>query len=120
MQPNKVKARGSLIVQASKKGFVRSGVDILKPGSDIIEILATDKLIHEVERVCGGENPEPALVQRAKLILKDHERALLEAIGKLADVSDGDDSPDRIQYLSQEPQSRAHIFPNNRSRSHCK
>ena len=53
VQPNKMKARGSLIVQASKKGFVHSGVDILKPGSDIIEILATDKLIHEVSMILG-------------------------------------------------------------------
>ncbi|KAG1358686.1 protein EMSY-LIKE 3 [Cocos nucifera] len=102
--PSTGKARGSLIVQTSKKGFVHSGVENLKPGSDIIEILATDKLIHEVERVCGVENPDPAQIEKVKIMLRGHERALLEAIGRLADVSD-DDSPDhgQHQYPSGEP-----------------
>lgn len=48
--PSTGKARGSLIVQTSKLGFVHSGAENLKPGSDIIEIRATDKLIHEVSK----------------------------------------------------------------------
>ncbi|XP_008789421.1 protein EMSY-LIKE 3-like isoform X2 [Phoenix dactylifera] len=107
--PNTGKARGSLIVQTSKKGFVHSGAENLKPGSETIEIRATDKLIHEVERVCGVENPDPAQVEKAKVMLRDQERALLEAIGKLADVSD-DDSPNRRQhqYSSREPKRNGH------------
>ncbi|XP_043691296.1 protein EMSY-LIKE 3-like isoform X2 [Telopea speciosissima] len=67
-----------------------------KKRSDTIEIRATDKLIHEVERVIyGGGEPDPFEVEKAKLILKEHERAILEALDKLADVSDGEDSPDR-------------------------
>nr|XP_010910438.3 protein EMSY-LIKE 3 [Elaeis guineensis] len=107
--PSTGKARGSLIVQTSKKGLVRSGAENLKPGSDIIEIHATDKLIHEVERVCGVENPDPAHVEKAKIMLRDQERALLEAIGKLADVSD-DDSPNQRQHQhpSREPKGNEH------------
>ncbi|XP_010932670.1 protein EMSY-LIKE 3 isoform X6 [Elaeis guineensis] len=102
--PSTGKARGSLIVQTSKKGFVHSGVENLKPRSDIIEILATDQLIHEVERICSVENPDPAQIEKVKIMLRGHERALLEAIGRLADVSD-DDSPDPGQhrYPSGEP-----------------
>ncbi|WOL03114.1 hypothetical protein Cni_G11834 [Canna indica] len=65
-----LKARGSLIVQSSKMGFVHPGMENLKPRSEIIEIRATDKLILEVERICGVRNPDPAQLQKAKLILK--------------------------------------------------
>ncbi|XP_042512044.1 protein EMSY-LIKE 3-like isoform X2 [Macadamia integrifolia] len=70
-----------------------------KKRSDTIEIRPTDKLIHEVERViCGGGETDPRQVEKAKLILKEHERAILEALDKLADVSDGEDSPDRSRH----------------------
>ncbi|XP_010932666.1 protein EMSY-LIKE 4 isoform X3 [Elaeis guineensis] len=68
--PSTGKARGSLIVQTSKKGFVHSGVENLKPRSDIIEILATDQLIHEVERICSVENPDPAQIEKVKIMLR--------------------------------------------------
>ncbi|XP_078437486.1 uncharacterized protein LOC144708065 [Wolffia australiana] len=59
---------------------------------DIIEIHATEELINEVERVCRGENPDPVQVQRAKTMLKDHERALVQAIARLARISTDDGS----------------------------
>ncbi|XP_042520131.1 protein EMSY-LIKE 1-like isoform X2 [Macadamia integrifolia] len=66
---------------------------------DIIEIRATDELIREVERVIyGGREPDPLQVEKAKLILKEHENAILEALDKLADVSDGEDSPDQLWH----------------------
>ncbi|KAF3777593.1 EMSY-LIKE 3 protein [Nymphaea thermarum] len=42
----------------------------------------------KVERVCGVENPNPALLEKAKLILKEHEKSLLEAIAKLESMAD--------------------------------
>ncbi|XP_042412341.1 protein EMSY-LIKE 3-like [Zingiber officinale] len=87
-QPSITKARGSLKVQSSNKSFAQSSIDNVKSGSDIIEIPATDAVIHEVEKICGADNPDPAQVQRAKALLMNHERALLEAIAKLADASD--------------------------------
>uniref|UniRef100_A0A1D1XPP2 Protein EMSY n=1 Tax=Anthurium amnicola TaxID=1678845 RepID=A0A1D1XPP2_9ARAE len=80
------KGRGSIPVQSSRKGSGPSGYlrgNVLKSGPNMIEIRATEKLIHEVKRICGGENPDPRQVERAKLILREHERALLEAIAKL-------------------------------------
>ncbi|XP_074575973.1 protein EMSY-LIKE 4-like [Curcuma longa] len=87
-QPSITKARGSLKVQSSNKSFAQSSIDNVKSRSDIIEIPATDAVIHEVEKICGADNPDPAQVQRAKALLMNHERALLEAIAKLADASD--------------------------------
>ncbi|KAJ4969744.1 hypothetical protein NE237_002843 [Protea cynaroides] len=67
--------------------------------SDTIELRATDKLIDEVERVVyGGGELDSFQLENAKLILKDHERAILDALDKLADVSDGEDFPDRSRH----------------------
>ncbi|XP_010266719.1 PREDICTED: protein EMSY-LIKE 3-like [Nelumbo nucifera] len=102
--------KGRAPVFQSKKGFPPPGVDNVKKRSDIIEIRATDKLIREVERVIyGGEESDPVQVEKAKLILREHERAIVEALDKLADVSD-DDSPDqpRQRYIHKEMKRNGH------------
>ncbi|MQM16128.1 hypothetical protein Taro_049083 [Colocasia esculenta] len=76
---------------------MRQGGNILMSGPHTFEIRSTEELIHEVERICGGKNPDPHKVERARLILKEHERALVEAISKLADVPDDDDPPNPRQ-----------------------
>ncbi|XP_028126392.1 uncharacterized protein LOC114323106 [Camellia sinensis] len=49
--------------------------------------------------ICGREvNPDLVQVEKAKAILMEHEVAILEVLAKLADVSDGDDSPKQFQY----------------------
>lgn len=50
-QPSITKARGSLKVQSSNKSFAQSSIDNVKSRSDIIEIPATDAVIHEVNIV---------------------------------------------------------------------
>ncbi|XP_044483784.1 protein EMSY-LIKE 3-like [Mangifera indica] len=79
----------------SKKGIHAPDV---KKRSQVIEIRATDKLIHKVERtIYGTKNPNPVQIEEAKLTLREHERALLDALGKLADVSD-DEPPYEMQH----------------------
>ncbi|XWS64911.1 hypothetical protein CRYUN_Cryun05aG0044800 [Craigia yunnanensis] len=85
------------------RGIVKSetkiGYNALKKGPDVIEIRETKKLLHEIERVIyGREGIVPAQVEKAKLILKDHERSLLRALAKLSDVSDDDDYPDQMLH----------------------
>lgn len=53
-----------------------------------IELRQTDKLMKEVERLVGVSYPDPADFEKAKKVLKDHELSLLEAIERLAEVSD--------------------------------
>lgn len=53
-----------------------------------IELRQTDKLIKEVERLVEVSFPDPADFEKAKKALKDHELSLLEAIERLAEVSD--------------------------------
>jgi hypothetical protein len=55
-----------------------------------IEILHTETLLKEVEKVFGSVNPNPAEVEKAKRVLRDHELALMDAIAKLEEISDGE------------------------------
>ncbi|KAJ4796712.1 Emsy N Terminus (ENT) domain-containing protein [Rhynchospora pubera] len=61
--------------------------------SGAIHIQQTDKLIQRINEVCRYDNPDSAFLQNAKKILKDHERALVEAISKLGDMSDNEEPP---------------------------
>ncbi|GAY40011.1 hypothetical protein CUMW_048770 [Citrus unshiu] len=84
-----------LVKSQAKKG---SNAPDVKKSCDIIKIRATDKLIHYVERtIYGTKNPSAGQVEKAKSILREHERAILAALNKLDDISDGDDSPNEQQ-----------------------
>uniref|UniRef100_A0A1D1Z884 Protein EMSY n=1 Tax=Anthurium amnicola TaxID=1678845 RepID=A0A1D1Z884_9ARAE len=87
--PGAGRGRGSL-KHSSKKDFPPSQNGIGKKGPDIIEILHTDTLIKEVEKVFGSSHPDPLEVEKAKKALKDHEQSLIDAIARLADASDGE------------------------------
>ncbi|XP_057998473.1 protein EMSY-LIKE 3-like [Hevea brasiliensis] len=92
-----------------KKGIHMPDSGKFKNRSEFIEIHATDTIIHEVERMTyGRENPDPVQVEKAKLILRDHERAILGALDKLANVSDVDDSPNQLHYSYEEPHGNKH------------
>ncbi|XVE90230.1 hypothetical protein DITRI_Ditri20bG0062300 [Diplodiscus trichospermus] len=67
--------------------------DHLRKGHDVIQIRETKKLLHVIEKmIYGREGIIPAQVEKAKLILKDHERSLLLALAKLSDASDDGES----------------------------
>ncbi|PON65502.1 EMSY N-terminal [Parasponia andersonii] len=74
----------------SRKDFLPSQNGIGKKMPDEIKLINTDSLIKEVERVFGANNPEPLEIEKAKKVLKEHEQALIDAIAKIADVSDGE------------------------------
>ncbi|KMT15330.1 hypothetical protein BVRB_3g060360 isoform A [Beta vulgaris subsp. vulgaris] len=65
--------------------------------TDDIEILHTDTLIKEVEKVVAATNPDRLEIEKAKKMLKEHEQALIDAISRLTYVSDGD-SGNRLVY----------------------
>ncbi|KAK9291236.1 hypothetical protein L1049_009424 [Liquidambar formosana] len=99
IQEPSVSKGGWPVTSQSKKGFHTPDVAYFNDRSDMIEIRATDKLIHKVEKVIyGRECPDPVHVEKAKSILKEQERAILEGLAKLADVSDGDHSLDQVQH----------------------
>ncbi|XP_057498231.1 protein EMSY-LIKE 1-like isoform X2 [Actinidia eriantha] len=90
---------GGPVRPQSKKGIYVADLYNLHRRSDIIKIRSTDKLMHKVESmIFGKEKPDPVQVEKAKSILTEHEGMILEALAKLADVSDGDDSPKQFQY----------------------
>ncbi|KAL3828148.1 hypothetical protein ACJIZ3_016950 [Penstemon smallii] len=82
------KGRGFMKAQ-TVKDFHSSEDGPLKKCSNI-ELLHTDTLIKEVERVVSQYHPNSAELERAKKVLKEHEQALLEAITMLEDASDGE------------------------------
>ncbi|CAI9279464.1 unnamed protein product [Lactuca saligna] len=75
---------------AARKDFPASQNGIGKKGLDNIQLLHTDTLIKEVERVFGSSHPDPVEIEKAKKVLKEHEQALTDAIARLADISDGE------------------------------
>ncbi|RVW66276.1 putative ribonuclease H protein [Vitis vinifera] len=53
----------------------------------------------KVERmIFGRENSDLYRLESAKSILREHEAAILEALAKLAEVSDADDHPNHLQH----------------------
>ncbi|XP_051124452.1 protein EMSY-LIKE 3-like [Andrographis paniculata] len=74
----------------SRKDFPPSQNGLGKKGPDDIQLLHTETLIKEVERIFGASHPNPVEIEKAKNVLKEHELALTEAIARLADLSDGE------------------------------
>ncbi|KAL5976878.1 hypothetical protein ACLOJK_021213 [Asimina triloba] len=62
--------------------------------SDEIEILHTETLIKEVERVFSSSHPDPLEMEKARKVLKEHEQSLVDVISRLADASDGESDPE--------------------------
>ncbi|KAF8403895.1 hypothetical protein HHK36_012001 [Tetracentron sinense] len=87
--PGAGRGRGAIKGQ-SKKDLLPSQNGIGKKASVDIEILHTDMLIKEVERIFGASHPDPLEIEKAKKVLKEHEQALVDAIARLADASDGE------------------------------
>ncbi|XP_016496064.2 protein EMSY-LIKE 3 isoform X2 [Nicotiana tabacum] len=87
--PGAGRGRGLTKAQ-SRKDFLISQNGIGKKGSDDIQLLHTDTLIKEVERIFGAGHPDPLEVEKAKKVLKEHEQALLDAISRLGELSDGE------------------------------
>ncbi|CAN6873489.1 unnamed protein product [Brassica oleracea] len=79
------RGRGSMKTQQHK---AQNGIG--KKALGDIELLHTDTLIKEVEKVFGSVNPNPAEVVKAKRVLRDHEQALVDAIARLEEMSDGE------------------------------
>ncbi|XWS56196.1 hypothetical protein CRYUN_Cryun09bG0065600 [Craigia yunnanensis] len=74
----------------SRKEFLSSQNGIAKKVSDDIELLNTETLVKEAERVFDTSHPDPLELEKAKKKLKEHEQALIDAIARLADASDGE------------------------------
>ncbi|KAL6129865.1 hypothetical protein ACLB2K_068247 [Fragaria x ananassa] len=87
----------------SRKDFLPSQNGIGKKAPDDIHLLHTDTLIKEVERVFGANHPDPVEIDKAKKVLKDHEQALIDAIAKLTDISDGESAEVGHQFLRGQP-----------------
>uniref|UniRef100_A0A2P2LJZ3 Protein EMSY-LIKE 3 isoform X1 n=1 Tax=Rhizophora mucronata TaxID=61149 RepID=A0A2P2LJZ3_RHIMU len=74
----------------SRRDFPPAQNGFVKKMSNDIELLNTDTLVKEVERVFSVSHPDPLELEKAKKMLKDHEQALMNAIARLADASDGE------------------------------
>ncbi|KAL9251831.1 EMSY-LIKE 3-like protein [Drosera capensis] len=93
------RGRGTPKAQPKKDAFLSQN-GIGRKASGDIELLHTDTLIKEVERIFGVSPPDPAEVEKAKRVLKEHEQALVDAIARLEDASDGE-SDGGVRMFSQ-------------------
>ncbi|XP_074307003.1 protein EMSY-LIKE 1-like [Silene latifolia] len=64
--------------------------NIVRNMPDDIKLLHTDILIKQVEKVVSASNPDRLEIEKASKILKEHEKALLDAISKLSCIADAD------------------------------
>ncbi|KAH6812297.1 Emsy N Terminus plant Tudor-like domains-containing protein [Perilla frutescens var. frutescens] len=87
--PGSGRGRG-LAKGQSRKDLPPSQNGIGKKGSDDIQLLHTETLIKEVEKVFSASHPDPVEIEKARKVLKEHELALTEAIARFADLSDGE------------------------------
>lgn len=77
----------------------------VKNDSDDIELRDTQSLITEVEKVLDANQPDRAEIEKAKLMLKEHEQALVNAIAKLRDASDGESDGEQ-QFAQRQSMER--------------
>ncbi|XP_017229817.1 protein EMSY-LIKE 3 [Daucus carota subsp. sativus] len=78
-----------MVRNQSKRSFPPQNGIIKKTLGDI-EILDTDILVKEVEKVFGASHLDSMEIEKAKNVLKEHEQALINAIARLEDASDGE------------------------------
>ncbi|XP_059656951.1 protein EMSY-LIKE 3-like isoform X2 [Cornus florida] len=91
------RGRGMSNVLSTKELFPSQN-GIGKKALGDIEILHTDTLIEEVEKVINASYPDPAEIEKAKKILREHEQALVDVIARLADASDGESDGGEHQF----------------------
>lgn len=102
--PQGVSAASARRGQGAAKGhftkeYVASLNGVPRKISDDIELFDTEALVKEVERVFDATNPDPLELANAKKRLKEHEQALVDALARLADASDGESDGDQQPIL---------------------
>ncbi|KDP24614.1 hypothetical protein JCGZ_25530 [Jatropha curcas] len=89
--------RGQSRIPPTQNGFA------MKVANEI-ELFNTVALVQEVERVFALSHPDPLELEKAKKMLREHEQALVEAIARLADASDGESG--EHQFLHEQAMER--------------
>ncbi|XP_061349055.1 protein EMSY-LIKE 1-like isoform X2 [Gastrolobium bilobum] len=74
----------------SRREFPPPQNGIVRRVLDDIELMNTDSLVKEVERIFAASPPDSVELEKAKKMLKEHEQALVDAIARIADASDGE------------------------------
>ncbi|KAL8128719.1 hypothetical protein V2J09_017874 [Rumex salicifolius] len=88
------KSGGPTVPQARNRHKAQFRIDAGNMDSEDIEMLHTETLVEQVEKVIAASNPDRFEIDNAKKMLKEHEEALEYAISKLAYVSDGESGKD--------------------------
>lgn len=99
--------RGRVIPKGqSKKEVPPLQNNVAKRPLNDIEILHTDTLVKEIDKVFSSRKADPTDIEKARKVLKDHEQALVDAIAKLEGASDGEsEREDRDQFSQLQKQS---------------
>ncbi|XP_050213761.1 uncharacterized protein LOC126665101 isoform X2 [Mercurialis annua] len=98
----------------TKNSFHTSDADKFKNSSETIVMRPTNAVLHEAKMMaCGSKNPNPAQVEKAMLILNEHEKDILRALNKLTKMTDQDDSSKLPPFAHQELQGNRHRMLKN-------
>ncbi|XP_071696697.1 protein EMSY-LIKE 3-like [Rutidosis leptorrhynchoides] len=79
---------------------------VVKRPLNNIELLHTDTLVKEIDKVFSSSNADPMDIEKARKLLKEHEQALVDAIAKLEGVSDGESDRDDRDQLAKKKHER--------------
>ncbi|KAK9129022.1 hypothetical protein Syun_017819 [Stephania yunnanensis] len=71
-----------------------------------------------VERVFNATHPDPLEIEKAKKALKEHEQALVDAIARLADASDGESDEGGHTYSHGQSMNREHGWLKRRAHAY--
>ncbi|KAK6925700.1 ENT domain [Dillenia turbinata] len=92
------RGRGNIKAK-SKKEYPSMQNGTGKKSSSNIEIMRTDTLIEEVEKVFSAAHPDPVMIEKAKKALREQEEALIKAVARLEDASDGESDEEEQHFL---------------------
>ncbi|KAL8245530.1 hypothetical protein R6Q59_011788 [Mikania micrantha] len=89
--------RGRVVTKGqSKKEVPPKENGMAKKPLNSIEILHTDTLVKELDKVFSSSTADPMDIEKARKVLKEHEQALVDAIAKLEGASDGESDHDHL------------------------
>ncbi|XP_026391927.1 protein EMSY-LIKE 3-like isoform X4 [Papaver somniferum] len=83
-----------------------------KKNMDDIEMILTETVVKEVEKVFLLSRPDPLEIEKAMTMLKNQEKTLIDTLARIADASDGESDDGKQANTHGPPMGRDLVLPN--------
>ncbi|KAI3910322.1 hypothetical protein MKW92_017964 [Papaver armeniacum] len=83
-----------------------------KKNMDDIEMILTETVVKEVEKVFLLSRPDPLEIEKAMTMLKNQEKTLIDTLARIADASDGESDDGKHANTHGPPMGRDLVLPN--------